>query len=64
MSDEHNLGAEDKFDEKDVLAETVAVHLQNVGIGGVDVTDLEGCDDGTGKGIRSGLSQLDPQALR
>ena len=43
MSDECNLGAQGKFDEKDVLAEKVALHLQDIGIGGgVDVTDLEG----------------------
>ena len=40
--DKGNLGTEDKFDE-DVLVEKVALHLQDIGIGGgVDVTDLEG----------------------
>ena len=59
------LGTEDKVDEKDVLAEKIALHLQAIGIGGgVDVTNLEGHDDRIGKEIRLGRSELDSHALR
>ena len=61
--DNCSFRAEDESDEKDVPAEKVALHLQNIGIGGVDVTNLEGYDIGTGKEIRLGRPETDPHAL-
>jgi hypothetical protein len=46
-ADGGNRGTEGKFDENDVLAEKVALHLQDINIGGgMDVTNLEGHDEG------------------
>jgi hypothetical protein len=63
--DEGDLGTEDKLDEKDILAEKVGLHLQDIDIGArVDITNVEGQDDGTRKEIRLEESETNPPVLK
>jgi hypothetical protein len=63
--DEGSVDTEDKFDEKDVLAEKVGFHLQDIDIGaGVDLSNAVDNDDGTRKEIRRGESETDPPMLK
>ena len=63
--DEGGVDTEDKFDEKDVLAEKVGFHLQDIDIGaGVDLSNAVDNDDGTRKEIRRGESETDPPMLK
>jgi hypothetical protein len=60
-----NVDMEDKFDEKDILAEKVGFHLQDIDVGaGVDLSNAVDNDDGTRKEIRRGESETDPPMLK
>jgi len=63
--DESGVDTEDKFDEKDVLAEKVGFHLQEIDIGeGMDLSNEVDNDGGTRKEIRRGESETDPPMLK